>query len=374
VIGSGLIGSAFALAAARRGRSVLVLEARADPAHDARCLALSHGSRLILERIAGWPRAGALTPIQSIHVSQRGAFGRTLLSAREAHVPALGYTVSYSELAQCLERALQAAGIDLLRSARVTQVEADRDASTVRFERDQETHAMQACVAVLADGGELAQTLAAHAHHKYDQCALVATVAVDRPHGERAFERFAPTGAIALLPHASGYALIWTTSPAEAEWLSELAETPFLAALQSCFGERAGQFVAVRGRCTFPVSLRFLRAPPIQPRTVLIGNAAQTLHPVAGQGFNLGLRDAWELAERVADPRADPGSQSLLQHFTRARRADRAASVALTDALARAFRSDRALLRGLRGCGLTLLDCALPAKRGFTNRMIFGAD
>ncbi len=306
-----------------------------------RPLALSHSSRLILERVGAW-RGLAPTPIATIHVSQRGGFGRTRMSAADAGVPALGYVVDYGALLDSLHACVGGSGVAV------------------------ESDAADAALLVHAEG--TAQELQ---EKDYGQEAVVALVTARRAATETAWERFTPDGPLALLPLHGRYCAVWGTRPERARELCIAPEPAFLAALSDAFGRRAGEFIAVGERSRVPLALR-VRASRIGERTAFIGNAAQTLHPVAGQGLNLGLRDAWDLAQVLQDA-ADPGDARVLQRFTAMRRIDAAATVRVTDFLAGAF-LDASPLGGLiRGFGLTALDICPPARRFFARRMIYGA-
>jgi len=374
IVGGGPVGASLALALRDSGLSLTLLEARTEAAEgDRRSLALSHGSRLILERLGVWDQISPLTSIETIHVSQRGGFGRALLRASDADAPALGYVAPYGAVQRALTHALrQHRELELLQGARAVRIDKRQDGALIHYERVGESDSIAGKLMVLSDGGALALECADQRTHDYHQSALVANVSSDRPHRNRAFERFASAGPIALLPAGDGYALVWTTQPNTAEQLCNLDASEFLEKLQAHFGDRAGHFISVEGRTTFPLSMRVAGAPTHE-HVVLLGNAAQTLHPVAGQGLNLGLRDAWELAEQILSQRETLGSVAFCNAFHASRRGDRTTSVLLTDALVRGFSSDLAPLRWLRGCGLTMLDSLPPAKRGFIDRMMFGA-
>ena len=374
IVGGGPVGAALALALADGKRSVLLAEARDEPVreNDPRTLALSFGSRLILERLGVWSQIAPATPIETIHVSHRSAFGRAVLAAADAGVPALGYVVPHAALQRALRASLQkAANITLLMSSRACKVVATPEFVCVQFEHSPTQGAAYARLAAITDGGATSQGLARVRVRDYGQSALVANVLTSRPHRNWAFERFTPDGPLALLPREPGFALVWTGAPDMARQLYSLPEGTFLAHLQSAFGERAGTFTAVEGRAAFPLALR-VAEPPAVARTLLLGNAAQTLHPVAGQGLNLGLRDAWELAEVIQLHPGDPGSKQVLAAYASRRHHDRASGVLVTDALVRVFSNNRSALRWLRGCGLTLLDSLPPAKHAFMQQMMFG--
>ena len=377
IAGGGPVGTALAIALSDGGYDVLLLEARAEPstAGDARTLAMSYGSRLILTRLGAWNRVEPATPIHSIHISQRGGFGRALLAAKDAGVPALGYVVAYVRLQKAMSEALASRRATLAAGASVDDVEFSADRVTIRFRRGDQEHSVRARLLVIADGGaSLGKRVGASIRVRdYRQEAIVASVATSRPHGQRAFERFTADGPVALLPFEDRYALVWTAAPAAAAQFTEMNDTSFLERLQMHFGDRAGHFLSVAGRSRFPLALRYA-VNPVLPRSVLLGNAAQALHPIAGQGFNLGLRDAWEFADLLLhrDDR-DPGSAACLAAYRSVRRLDRLGGIAVTDSLVRIFSNDFAPLRAARGAGLALLDIAPPVKRAFMQRMIFGA-
>jgi 2-octaprenyl-6-methoxyphenol hydroxylase len=376
IVGGGPIGAAVAIALRGSGLAVLVLEARpdADSSNDARTLAMSYGSRLILERLGIWSQIEPVTPIESIHVSQRGGFGRTLLSAEEADLPALGYVVRYAGLQQAFSKSLESEHTTLMAGAKVTGMDSAADSVAIEFRRQETSQSIAARLLIIADGGA-STGLRAGATVKvreYGQDAVVGLVGTSRPHGRKAYERFTPDGPIALLPFENRYALVWTATPETADRLMALPATGFLEKLQRHFGDRAGRFISIEARARFPLTLRYA-ADPVLPRAVMLGNAAQALHPIAGQGFNLGLRDAWELGETLLlNAALDPGCDECLSSYRAVRRPDRLRGIALTHSLVKIFSNDFALLRATRGAALSLLDLVPPAKRAFMQRMIFG--
>ena len=377
IVGGGPVGAALAIALSDAACDVLLLEARAElnTASDERTLAMSYGSRLVLERLGAWNGVESATPIHSIHISQRGGFGRALLAAADAGLPALGYVVGYRRLQMALGQGLARSRATLVTGASVDDLEFRVDRVNIRFRRDDQEHSVGARLLVIADGGaSLGERAGATFKvRNYRQEAIVARVTTSKSHGYRAFERFTADGPVALLPFEDRYALVWTAAAEAAAGIAAMNDASFLEGLQSHFGDRAGRFRAVESRARFPLALRYAD-DPVLPRSVLLGNAAQALHPIAGQGFNLGLRDAWELAEllRHRDP-CDPGSSACLAAYRSARQLDRRAGIAVTDSLVRIFSNDFAPLRAARGAGLALLDIAPPLKRTFMQRMIFGA-
>lgn len=344
--GGGPVGATLALALRGSGLRVVLAERRdrRAPRPAFRPIALSYASRLILERVGAWRRL-APTPIETILVSQAGRFGRTRLEAAEAGVPALGYVVDYAALVAALDEQLAARGIE--------------SASA-------EPGALEARCTVHAEGA------APEAGEKrYGHDAVVAVVRTDPPARTTAYERFTPQGPLAALPAAGRYAVVWAARPERARDLAAAPQAWFLESLAHAAGERLGRPVAVDERSVQPIALR-VRPSRIGARAVYVGNAAQTLHPVAGQGLNLGLRDAWDLAEVWREAR-DPGDAATLERFAQRRRLDAAATIRVTDLLAGAFLGSGRLAGAVRGCAMTALDLLPPARRFFARRMIYGA-
>jgi len=376
IVGGGPVGCAAALALADAGMSVTVLEAHApgQRAPDSRTLALSWNSRLILERLAAWSDDLRATPIRTIHVSHRGRFGRACLSTDDVQLPALGYVVRFSSVYDALQARAQELAIDYRYGFKVSKIDHGRPLCQVSGATVQGVETLQARLVVIADGGaSLTQSVTKNVHeYDYAQIAVVGLVRPDRPHGNRAYERFTPNGPIALLPCEDEFAFVWTCTAQQADSLSALDDHAFLARLRSAFGDRAGRFIEVRLRSSFPLSLR-VAGERADSGVVLLGNASQTLHPIAGQGFNLGLRDAWDLAEvvRSALP-GEIGSPSMTSRFRALRRVDRAGGIAVTHALAGLFSNDFPPVALGRGIGLVMLDALPPLKRELMRRMIFG--
>jgi 2-octaprenyl-6-methoxyphenol hydroxylase len=334
--GAGPVGCALALALQGSRLSVgLAGSSAGRPSF--RPIALSYASRLILERLGAWTRLEA-TPIETIHVSQQQGFGRMRMDAADAGVPALGYVTDYAALLDAMHAKLEALKVE--------------DGVPAR------------CV-VHAEGA------ASDADEKrYTQDALVALVRTHPGSCATAFERFTPEGPLALLPYGGRYAVVWSCRPEHAVSLMEAADASFLQALARAAGSRPGQPVEVERRAVQPLVLR-VRPARVEARAVYIGNAAQTLHPVAGQGLNLGLRDAWELAAALRDAQ-DPGDARVLARYAAARRLDAQATIRVTDALAGAFLGSSRVLRAARGAALTALDILPAPRRFFARRMMFG--
>ena len=338
VRGSGPVACVLALLLQQAGRPVVLNHRPSDARAPLRPIALSHSSRLILERVGVW-QALTPTPIATIHVSQQGGFGRTQLCAADAGVPALGYVLDYGVLLESLFNQV---------SARAIRVEPKTGESLL---------------VVHAEGS-------ASPTKNHPQEALVALVTTRPAAAGTAWERFTPQGPLALLPLDGRYCALWSLPPERAQALCAAPAADFLQALADAFGRRAGEFVAVGERVRVPLTLG-VRPSRVSERQAYIGNAAQTLHPVAGQGLNLGLRDAWDLAQVLRDA-PDPGDARVLRRFAAMRRLDALASVRVTDFLARAFLGANPLTGLMRGFALTALDICLPARRFFARRMIYG--
>jgi 2-octaprenyl-6-methoxyphenol hydroxylase len=334
--GAGPVGCALALALRESALRVALLDAKPPPAAF-QPIALSHGSRLILERVGVWPRL-RVSAIERVLVTQAGAFGRTRLDAQDAGVPALGYVTDYAALVQVLRQPLAAQFVNDEVAAR--------------------------CV-VHAEGGA-----ADAVETRYEQSAVVGLVETNPPAAATAFERFTAEGPLALLPTGGRYALIWTARPERAQALAAMEAGAFLAELSRAMGTNAGVPVSVAQRNARPLALR-VRPTRIAPRAVYIGNAAQTLHPVAGQGLNLGLRDAWQLARELSRA-ADPGEAQVLARYAARRRLDVRATIGVTHWLAAAFTGANPLSRAARGLALTTLDVLPGPRRFFARRMIYG--
>jgi 2-octaprenyl-6-methoxyphenol hydroxylase len=377
IVGGGPVGLALAAAAAKAGLNTQVLEANSQTVNDgnARTLALSYGSRLILDRLGAWKQMDSATEIRSIHVSQRGGFGRAVLHAEALAIPALGYVVPYARLHRALAETCLTSNAQLHRGAEVVNAMTESDHVKVEFLHQQSRRQLCVRLLVIADGsGKSAVSSGVSMKSRdYGQYAIIANVRTSRFHEHCAYERFTPDGPVALLPFGEDYALVWTATPEAAEHLLAMPDADFLLRLQRHFGDRAGRFLAVGPRARFPLALRYAQAT-VLPRRVLLGNAAQALHPIAGQGFNLGLRDAWDLGETIAARvDSDPGSADCLGAYARRRRLDRFAGIALTHSLVELFSNDLAPLRWARGMGIGLLDAIPFAKKMFTRRMVFGS-
>ncbi|NHZ90188.1 2-octaprenyl-6-methoxyphenyl hydroxylase [Massilia sp. CCM 8733] len=371
ICGAGPVGMALAALLARRGMDstrIGLVDAKALGAalSDPRSIALSYGSRMLLEEIGAWPLVPSATAIHQVHVSRRGHFGRSMIDRGEHGVEALGYVARYGDLVSALSVACERAGVATLRPVRVSGHSERTDSVDLTLD---DGRALQAAVVVQAEGGVFGEQDARSRTHDYRQTALIARVSTSAPIAHRAYERFTEEGPLAMLPQdgADGhqYALVWCVRPERAQALLALDDAQFLAQLGEAFGQRLGRMIATSARVAYPLGLN--ADPGATQRTVAIGNAAQTLHPVAGQGLNLGLRDAAVLARLLA---RDAGPAAL-SAFARERQTDRKLVVELTDTMARAF-AHQGPGQALLGLSLGLLDTFNPAKNLLGEWMMFG--
>ena len=375
IVGGGMVGASLALGLRGLGISVLLVEgvapgSSAQPSFDDRTTALGNASRRIFASLGVWPNiAPQAAGIRTIHVSDSGRFGFARLRAEEQGIDAFGYVVANRVIGAALWQGLSTSRDIVLRMpAKSERIEITPDGARLTLVTDTGGHEeVEARLVVAADGAQSGVRAAAEidaAVENYDQVAIVANVAADRPHDGTAYERFTPSGPLAVLPMYDGsYGVIWSCSPADAAEVLSLQDDGYLRELQARFGWRAGKFVRVGRRASYPLKLT-RAAATTATRTVLIGNAAQALHPVAGQGFNLGLRDAAMLAEVIANAPAgvDVGAPDLLQRFSDWREADRTGVVRFTDGLVKLFGDRRPGMGILRNLGLLMFDLAPPAK------------
>jgi 2-octaprenyl-6-methoxyphenol hydroxylase len=426
IVGAGPIGLALAGWLARRSVTrelkIALIDAREpeDSIADPRAIAVSHGSRMILEPLR-WPADA--TAIQRIHVSQRGHFGRTLIDHSEHGLPALGYVLRYGSIVHGLAEAVHASSVHWFRSTSAAAPIQERDGVTLPIETAGVTRQLRTRILVNAEGGlfgdqqtrkrnagkdadrnsgaeaeaerarasvaadaagattertatgtlaSRAASAAAKGSRDYGQTALVGTVTVSAPQPHVAWERFTSQGPIALLPmggvRGADYALVWCCAPDEAARRAQLSDDAFLRELGAAFGDRMGRFTHIKGRASFPLGLNAVETQ-VNGHIVAIGNAAQTLHPVAGQGLNLGLRDAHALADALS---AEGPTPLALATFAQRRALDRRMTIGATDTLARLFTVDFAPLAIIRGLALTALEFAPPVKTALARQMMFG--
>jgi 2-octaprenyl-6-methoxyphenol hydroxylase len=374
IVGGGLVGASLALGLAGTGVRVLLIEgvapdAAAQPSFDERTTALGNASRRIFQGLGIWDEvAPEAAPIRAIHVSDAGRFGFARLTAAEHGIDALGYVVPNRVIGAALWRRLSSAsGVDVRVPAGIEDLDITMERAYFTVVTPSGGREMtSARLLVAADGADSVVRAAAGieaAVADYEQIAITAVVAGDRANDGTAYERFTPSGPVAVLPvRGGGYGTIWSCTPQRAAELLALDDAAYLRELQSRFGWRAGRFRRIGRRASYPLKLT-RAATTVARRTVLVGNAAQALHPIAGQGFNLGLRDAALLAEVIAGASGDVGSAEVLRKFSEWRATDRGGVVRFTDGLVRLFGSRAPGVSLLRNLGLLLFDLSPPAKR-----------
>ncbi|HLA30682.1 MAG TPA: 2-octaprenyl-6-methoxyphenyl hydroxylase [Pseudomonas sp.] len=378
IIGGGLVGASLAVAlqaeAKLRGWRICLIEPFTpgtgyQPSYDARSTALSFGSQQIYQRLGLWSRIGQRAePIKQIHVSDRGRFAAARLSAEEEGVPALGYVVENAWLGECLWQALDRQVLSWRSPAQVTRMQAMAEGYRLSLDDGSE---LECSLAILAEGGRsgLREQLGIDVSHMpYGQSALIANISPQEPHDGLAFERFTEEGPMALLPLADNRcALVWTRATAEAERLLALDDRPFLDELQQAFGYRLGSLRQVGTRHLYPLALTAAKEQ-VRQHLVVLGNAAHSLHPIAGQGYNLSLRDTQVLAATLLGSAAPLGDLATLQGYLRSQQLDQQMTVGFSDQVTRLFSSAQPLLAAGRNLGLLGLDLLPPAKRWFARQ------
>ncbi len=338
---------------------------------DSRGIALSHGSKLLLDTIKAWPTECA--DIYRVHVSQAGRFGRALMTREELGQDALGHIIRYRDIHLALRKALRAI------QAEINQ--ADSHFAWLHIDSDTEHLDIQAKCIVHAEGGLFKKQDWVESGRDYDQSALVGLVEVENAAPHQAWERFTSEGPLAVLPSHYGnniLNLVWCGSPESSQQRLNLSDADFLVALQKEFGSRIGRFLKIQDRRLYALGLNY-RKEIIQGNEVWIGNAAQTLHPVAGQGLNLGLRDAYLLAETLAEVYSSSEEEKTFHHiehalakYAKSRKADRTTTIGLTDFMARVFTSNLLPIVIGRGLALTALQWLPPLKTALARQMMFG--
>ncbi|MES3008931.1 MAG: 2-octaprenyl-6-methoxyphenyl hydroxylase [Pseudomonadota bacterium] len=394
VVGGGLVGASFACALAAKASAkplrILVTEPvaalQASTSFDARSTALSYGSRCIYERLGLWQELGPLaTPIKNIHVSDRGHFGAVRIDSADMGVEALGYVAENQHLGVVLTAALdRAPTIDFLCPAVIDVLQPRPDGMSVRVQHGESSRArlapteITAGLVVLADGGKsiLSERLGISGSvTHYGQKAIIANIAFEKSHDNVAFERFTDSGPLAVLPLTTQQgdhrgALIWTVAEDEADEILALPEPLFLQQLQERFGYRLGPIEKVGARVAYPLSLAVAREQ-VRPGLVLLGNVAHTLHPVAGQGLNLALRDSEVLAELLAaahEKGQSPGAMTVLQGYVNAQRRDQDATIDFSHYMTRLFSSGNPALIWARKFGLFSIDLIPVMKKTFARQ------
>ncbi len=375
IVGGGMVGASLALALGGSGKRVVLIEAVApgaagQPSFDDRTTALGNGSRRVFETLGVWPHLAAHAgAVLEIRVSDAGHPGAARLSAAEQGLEALGYVVPNRQLGAALWKQLAAhSAIAIRNPAQVSEVRLAADGAQLTLDAGGQRESIAAQVVVAADGAHSLVRAAAGIGAEivdYDQVAVVVHVATDRAAAGIAYERFTATGPLAVLPLADGhYTVVWTLAPERARQVCALGDAQFIDELQRGFGWRIGRIHRAGARAAYPLQLSRAETM-VGQRAVLVGNAAQSLHPVAGQGFNLGLRDAALLAEILAAA-PDPGAPAVLESYELRRAADRRGMIGFTDGLVRLFANDRPGAALARNVGLVFFDMAPGAKRALS--------
>ncbi|MCG7895608.1 MAG: 2-octaprenyl-6-methoxyphenyl hydroxylase [Candidatus Thiodiazotropha taylori] len=384
IVGGGMVGASLAHALSGHGYKIGVIEAwplssSSQPSYDDRVIALSWGSRLILQAMGVWHGIEAVAqPILDIHISDRGHFGFTRLNHHQEGVDALGYVVTAKSLGNALLRELdQRQDVELICPAQLKSFAVSDNGVEARIEQDGHERRINARLLVAADGGDslVRRFLSIPLKEKsYGQTAIIANLSCDREHQSVAYERFTDTGPLALLPMTDErLSMVWTAEDHQVAELMGLSDQAFLDRLQDRFGYRLGRLERLGKRVAYPLRLR-QAAEQVRPRIALIGNAAHAIHPVTGQGFNLGLRDVAGLADllvEAAQHGRDPGDLELLNEYRQWRERDQNRVAAITDSLARLFANPFGPLRLMRNLGLVGLDL-MPGLKHQVARQFMG--
>lgn len=367
IVGGGLVGASLAVVLAPLNLRVALIETAAPPQSapdwDERCIAINDGSHRIFSAMSVWePLRTQAEPITSTHISERGRFGVARFSAEEAGLSALGYNIPLRHIGQVLWRQMQQTRTTLFCPVKVTGVQ--NEPQQIRIALDSGA-TLSAKLVIAADGAQsaLRQFLSIEMETRdYRQSAIISAIRTQRPHAGVAYERFTPGGPFAVLPKsADSCSLVWTVPSEQVQTLLAWSDAEFLAQAHAMFGERLGRFLELGRRNAHPLT-RVMSAQLSAPRVLFAGNAAQALHPVAAQGFNLGLRDVAAVAEVLAGV-ADPGADEVIGEYERRREQDRARVADFTDRLVRTFSNKLPGLSTLRHLGLLALDLTPPLKQ-----------
>lgn len=377
IVGGGLAGNCLALALQHSGLKIAIVEAierekrRSSPAGD-RALALAQGTVTMLDALDAWQGVqNAATAIKTIHISDQGHFGKTRLFAEKENVDALGYVITARDIENHIADCVDRSGIDQICPGRVLGLMSGPEQVGISLKLNETPITIEAKLLVGADGGQSTVRQLLDIEQQvvdYQQTAIVTTVRTTLPHLNTAFERFTASGPLALLPvQKNRMAVVWTRTTEDAERLITCAEAQFIKELQACFGYRLGELFLDAPRRAFPLQL--IRAKHMHSgRCVIVGNAVHQLHPVAGQGFNLGLRDVVQLAEMLLqqyESGKDIGAQVFLNDFCNSREQDHDRVILFTDNLVKTFSNDWFPVAAARNAGLLILDHIAAAKSRF---------
>ena len=374
IAGGGMVGASLAVALSGLQLKVALIEASPvqltqQPGYDDRAIALSYGSSQILKGMGVWKDvAEAANPIDSIHVSDRGHFGATRLNAKQQKVPGLGYLIQAQAYGQVVNKFLEGSSVRILQPAKIEAVETTDTTQNISIMSESGNETIQTKLLVACDGGssEIRNMSGVRATtYDYQQVAIIANITTEVPHENKAFERFTEQGPIALLPMSDNRcSLVWTLEASNYQSVLDLDDDAFLKALGDAFGYRLGRFTRVGRRSSFPLALT-QSSKLTSDRLAIIGNAAHALHPVAGQGLNLALRDIADLAEQIASAardQEDVGSIELLNAYAAIRQKDTMRTIQYTDSLVKLFSNQNFLLGHARAAGLTIVDRLVPLR------------
>ncbi len=384
IVGGGLVGASLAASLRHTPLRIAVLDlqpwATATTeviSYDERVIALNYLSKQILQGIGVWQEGMKYSvPIQQIHVSEQGGFGFTRFMAQELNLLALGYVIPANQLLQTIQSVVTpdtAPNITIFTPAQLVQLHFQPDCVTATITTGTITQSLAARLIIAADGGnsQVRQLLKIECREShYEQTAIIANVSTEYPHQQIAYERFGRAGTIALLPLQSNLcSLVWSVKTAQQDEYMQLSDKIFLARLQQHFGWRLGRFLKLGQRAAHPLRLMHI-SQLIQPHVAFIGNAAHTLHPVAGQGFNLGLRDVASLADLLSQTAPEAiGNQEILQNYVARQHPDHQRVITITDSLVRTFSSDLLPMRWARNLSLLAIDALPPLKKLFVQQM-----
>ncbi len=379
VVGGGLVGTPVAIMLARLGWSVALLEQHNKQTSNNNganaqgrgkgFTALSAATVDALQTHQLWDKASVdACAIRQVHVSHKGYFGSTVIDSESYSLQALGQVVDNAAFLASFETALQSSSVIRFDGASVNQVHYHQDVADVHYQRDNQSRSLQCRLVIAVDGVSSSLREAAGIttrHTDYDQVGVLGVVKLSQAHEEVAYERFTPSGPLALLPRPNNQAsFVYCIGPDQREAMAAMNHVDFLAELQRAFGYRLGQFLSVGPRFFTPL-VRIEATRQVGPRLLLMGNAMRLLHPVAGQGYNLAVRDVVGLLNTLKDTQSDPGDANALSAFAQSRQADHKAVVRMTDALARTFRGSAAPIAHLRALGLLGLDRIPVLKKQF---------
>ena len=377
IIGGGPVGLIFAILNHACKGKIQIFESknRGSSNQDNKALALSNGSRLILEEIGIWDRLEKnITKIEKIHTSQAGSFGRTLLDAGEFNEESLGYIVSYGHLMAVLQEEIECiSNVKIFYETKVTKCMDEKVMLNLSLETNNKIKNLKSEFVILADGAaEKIEGLELNKKIKtFDHTAIVTKVFTEMPHRNIAYERFTSNGPIALLPNKEDkFSLVWTGPSKFIEKLEKLNQENFLSQLHESFGDRVGSFLECEKRISFDLKQTCVEV--MHSNIVALGNASQTMHPVAGQGLNTGLRDAYKLNQSLIDHTKIKSLEALLDEYKQSRASEQKKILDFTEMLVKSFSNDLVGLKKIRGYALSLLDIAIPIKQSFVRKMSYG--